>query len=374
MLKGFAEIKEARQQGGERDKFAKLNLRDYDGSTKTIRIVGPVYPMGQHWVKRRAKDGTVKQFPALCANYDPKTDSFHDNGCPYCKAHISFNKRYYANCIDRDEVENEPKRLPEHTKSENKGIESEDYGFKVHFKDADSKSWTPVKVISFPTGVGRDIGALEKTKNAKVSKKTGKKVVFPVGHAKYGFDIDVLYEASRKAKAWTIEFAESTPLSEEELAYLYWDLSTSQWLKPVDVEAAIEDFNKVKDSIIFPESEDSDEDESALPANQKKAKKKASELEDDDEEEDEDDEPVSKKKKAKKKVEIEDEDEEEDDIDASDDEDEEDDDDEPVSKKKKKQIEEDDEEDDDDTDDEDEEEDDDDTDDDNSDEDDELDF
>ena len=154
MLKGFAEIKEARQQGGERDKFAKLNLRDYDGSTKTIRIVGPVYPMGQHWVKRRAKDGTVKQFPALCANYDPKTDSFHDNGCPYCKAHISFNKRYYANCIDRDEVENEPKRLPEHTKSENKGIESEDYGFKVHFKDADSKSWTPVKVRSGPASEG----------------------------------------------------------------------------------------------------------------------------------------------------------------------------------------------------------------------------
>lgn len=330
-LKGFADIKERSSSNGERDKFAKLSMKDYDGTTKTVRLVGPIYPMGQHWVKRRSKDGTIKQFPALCANFDSATDSFKDNGCPYCKAKISFSKRYYSNVIDRDEVENEPKKLPEHSKAERKAHSSEEFGFDVHFKDTDSKSWTPVKVISFPTGVGRDIGALEKTKNTKVSKKTGKKVTFPVGHVKYGFDLDILYEADRKAKAWNIEFSESTPLTDEELDYLYWDLSTSQWLKKVDVEAANEEFNKIKDTIIFPESDD--EDEAALPANDKK-KKKSSELEDDDDdddeesediEEDEDDEEEeerpSKKSKSKKKKskKVEDEDDEEEDEDEDDD-------------------------------------------------------
>lgn len=336
-LKGFADIK-TNNNSQQRDKFKTINLKDYEGKTFTVRPVGSVYPQYIHWIKRRAKDGSIKTFPAPCANFNYKENEFEENGCPWCKAKCDGSRRYLMRVIDRNEVENEPKKLPPRTDSEKKkhtmdGIEG------IHYLDEDSKSWSPVKVLSIPSGVAQEIGSLEKLKNTKTSKKSGKKITFPAGDVKYGFDIDILYDSSKKAKAWTIDFSERTELTDEELDYLYPNFEDASFTKDVDVEKQKEEFRKIKDSILTPNGEELEDDSDDEP---KKKKSKSVDLDDDDEEEDDYVEP----KKKKKVVE-----EDEDDIDLDDEEDE------KPHRKKSKKVEDDyDEEDEDDSDSEDEDE------------------
>ena len=350
-LKGFADIK-TNSSSQQRDKFKVLNPKDYEGQEFIVRPVGSVYPQYIHWIKRRAKDGSTKTFPAPCANFNHKTNEFEDNGCPWCEAHCLGSRRYLMRVIDRTEVENEPKKIAPRVDSEKKkhtmdGIEG------IHYLAEDSKSWTPVKVLSLPSGVAQEIGNLEKTKNSKVSKKTGKKVSFPAGDVKYGFDIAINYDSTKKSKAWSLDFYERTELTEEELNYLYPNFEDASFTKEVDVEKQLSEFKKIRDALLLPDGEELPETEEPVKNKSKKVdladddedydeepKKKKRVEEDDEIDDDFDDDEVPKKKKKSKSYDDDEDDEvEEDDIDdedSEDDSDDEDDDDYVAPKKKKK--------------------------------------
>lgn len=331
--KGWRDMDEIPQGNGE--KAARpddlVNIAKFkSGKWVTIRLLPGVMTQAVYWVETKKKDGNKARFPVPVPGFDSRAGSqdsevydpwgeaaeklnVYAEDREKSKVVIQFSKSFWMNAIIRTEQENEPAKNPKHTKQERE----------TGFKDKDSDSWTPVQVVRLPKSFLDRVNGL-KTMNVKRNKKTGSTESYSVSHAKYGCDIMVKYnpEAS-PASQWEVQKGDRTPLTEEEQAYLIWDLDLLA--NPVVTEEeSRKEFkswctrNKIK--------LDGDEDEDDAPKKSKKSKK----VEEDD---DEFDDPKPKKGKKSKKDE--------------DDEDDDDFDDPKPKKKSKKSRDEDDEDDDD---------------------------
>lgn len=332
-----------------------------------LRLFGNFYSYAGYWVKNKGKDGQKgKPFFVECPSYDPNTqqrdstifdpwrDYMEANAQPYDKDKkqnrdeqvIQFSQNFYVNAIVRTNQRNRPGKTPKPTQTERS----------TGFKEKDSDSWTPVVPIRLTRGVVNKLSELSGL-NVHENKKTGNAQAYPVSHPKYGVDIRILYDSSKSpGDQYTVSLKEKrTPLTEEELGYLKYDLSAlmeipdeaevrrnfDSWATRNGVEVATKSKTKSK--------KDKDEE-----LKRKKKKGRDDEDEDDedqdddfdgDDDDDEDDEPKSKKSKksAKGKKKSRDDDDEDDEDEDSDDEDEDDDsddededeDDEPKSKKSK---------------------------------------
>ncbi len=340
------------------------------GRSVQVRLVGPVVSRGLYKVKVRKKDGQETEITKVSLNYDADSDSIDTSKkCPYSKLPkdmAAMRKAYFVNAIVRPLQEDAPNKPKKPTKEEASS----------GFKEMDSDTWTPVRVIRIPSSLALRIKQLG-AKNL-VKSKSGDKKAFPATHEKYGFDLDMTFDKTLPpANMYSADAAEGpqggkqSPLTEEEQNYLLWNIE--EIYVPEDFATAKSEadsleerwYGKKKKSSDDDEGDDdsdddsdSDEDEddapkksSKKPATKSKVKGKLKhvdedededEEESDDEEDDEmdldDDEPPAKgKKSTKSKSKARDDDEESDDEDEeSDDEDEDelDEDDEPPAKGK----------------------------------------
>lgn len=348
------------------DNSSRDNLRETDlweifplakkaaGQWTTIRILALDFlPIKKHWVRimgGKEKDKLFK-IPMMCVSFDPDSrDPLRGMKCPFCAlehgddksgAPAQFDFKWFVQAISRDEQESKPRKLPKHSKEEQK----------TGKKSKDSDSWTPVVVVPITNSLANKIKQLGERNFHKVKdKKTGKKVeqAFPINHPKYGCDVEIKYDAkAAAANKYTVERGKHRPITEEESEYLTWNFE--DWEKIYDAlgrlseKDALTEFKRMdiiggSEVVDGDDDEDDDEDSMSLgkkkKGKDKKSDKKRRKLDDDEDEdddeddEDEDDSKSKKKKKSKSRKLLDD--------DEDDDEDDEDEDEEDSKKKKKK--------------------------------------
>lgn len=316
----------------------------------TIRLFGPVYSDAFFWAK--AKQGSNKSFRAPCRCYDPDThqcvpekyDPWYDEYRRECDENIDrkdrllqYSRYFYMQAIVRKLQDNMP--------AKNRITAQEK---KTGFKDPDSDSYTPVVVVQLTPKI---LSAIQDMKEDNVVKlKSGTRKAYNVTDEKFGRDIMIKKDMSpgvAPGDIYQVKLAVDsgrTPLTEEEKAYLTWDMNTIY--APEQSEAEVKrDFEswarrmgltkrKVEEPEVDEDDDDTDdfEEERSTPKLKKKVSKKPEVEEDDFEEDDSDDDfeddeedeaPKKKPAKKSKKV-VEDEDDlNEDSEDDFDDEDEE---------------------------------------------------
>jgi hypothetical protein len=291
----------------------------------SVRFVGPISGYGVHWIEILTKRGKTTRIPKYCLAYDPDTNTRDTTkGCPYCELESAdYSREFYVNAIIRDLQEDEPSRKAKPTEDE---AES-------GFKDKNSKSWTPVRVVRLPVSLITKLNRLSDLN--RVKSKDGNSKAYDLSHEKYGCDVFIQYnpEASGTDK-YNANLGQRSPLTEEEMNYLLWDIEDKAPLESVeearreakslaskavehdedDEDGAQTKGKKHKSNASFYDDGDDDDRPKA-----KAGKKKPAPVEDDEDDDgyyddDEDDEPP-KKVPAKKKPApvVEDDDEDEDD-------------------------------------------------------------
>jgi hypothetical protein len=335
----------------------QVNLFKFpDNKWVTLRLHGPIFSYATYWVKTAPKKGedksTKTRFPVVSPSWDPEAQTFdstiYDPWLELFQSEseveqndklIQIDKKYYINAISRSEQRKEPSNLSKPTSKERK----------TGFKDKDSDTWTPNVVLAMPGGLVKKIKDLQGL-NVVESKNTGASNAYPVTHPKYGIEVMIFYNSKEApANKYQVQLGRSrSPLTEEELAYLTWDLSDLQ--TPPTEQEVRRDFkgwatrmglktNKKRKHEIDEDDLDQEEDDDFEETSSKKSKTKSkskTKYEDDDDEDldededeeddndfedDEEDEPKSKKKKSKKSKKVEEDDEDEEDEEDSDDDD-----------------------------------------------------
>jgi len=221
--------------------------------------------------------------------------------CPYCDLEKGrLNITYYMNAIDRE-------AQSKYTDGGKLTKEEKNTGF----KELDSASTTPVVVMRFPTTVSAKLQERGETNIHKVKTKDGKviKKAFDISHVRFGRDISLKFDRKKEgANMYEIERAEHTPLTEEELDYLIWDIEDvleQEDPKSASAEAArISKMHHKTDDAEEAETEEETYDAEEA-RNPKKGRKQAPVVDEDedafDEDEDEDEEEEAPPKKASRK-------------------------------------------------------------------------
>ena len=268
-----------------------------------------------HWVNIiGGKTKKEVKIPKTCVSYNPADESDYDGvTCPYCELDQQTDVKYLTNVISRSEQDNQPTKLKSTAAEKKSG-----------YKDMDSDSWTPVRVMRCPPSLLAKIQGLKDLNKVKGSKGT---TTYGVDHAKFGRDISIKYDPDAKGgDKYQIQLGDKAPLTEEESSFLIFNLSPDL-VKQIGVETEKQARAEIKKMEIVG----------------------AHDMDDDDEDEDDEDDLGSKKKpkgkaaakpapKGKRKpVDDEDDEDEDDDLDEDDDDlDEDDEDEEPPAKSKAK--------------------------------------
>ena len=273
-----------------------------DGKWVQVRLMDRgLLPISTHWVPIiGSKTGKESKIPRLCLNIDPTSGKALKGKCPYCELGDTARAQdhYYFNAIIRELQEDQPKKAVKPTSAERE----------TGFKDIDSRSWTPVRAIRLPGGLLDQFKA-QKDLNKHKSKKTGETKKYAINHDKYGVDFNVMYDSSIKGgQKYKISKEGRTPLTEEELEYLVYDLDGAAIAKEMGLKTLEEALRDVKTLTLAGGKGGKDDDE--------KSKGRRVIDDDDDVDLDEDDEPKKKGKKSKHRDDDEDEDEDEDEDDA----------------------------------------------------------
>ena len=340
----------------------------------SIRLTPGLFSTAGYWIEVKKKDGGTTKFYLNAPSYDSKAqeldstkvDPWRDYAAHEKQAlanidrndkaafeefrkgqQVQFTQSWFMEALIRSKQKTLPDRLPKPTAEERK----------TGFKDKDSDSLTAYEVVRLGKSL---LGKIQELKGLNViERKDGSVQAYAVNHPKFGRDIRVYYD-SKKAPAdqYQVQLGEKrTPLTEEEMEMLKWNLEAATTVKSEDEESIMANFNswatrmgikvpKKKTRKDVDEDEDFDEDEAPK---KKKPSRKQVEVDDEDEDEgfdddeDDEDEPPRKSKKApakksKRPADEDEDDEDDDDFDDEDDEDDDDDDDEddePPRKSKK---------------------------------------
>ena len=295
-----------------------------DGKWVQVRLMDRgLLPISTHWVPIiGSKTGKESKIPRLCLNIDPTSGKAIKGKCPYCELGDTARAQdhYYFNAIIRELQEDQPKKAVKPTSAERE----------TGFKDIDSRSWTPVRAIRLPGGLLDQFKA-QKDLNKHKSKKTGETKKYAINHDKYGVDFNVMYDSTTKgAGKYKISKEGRTPLTEEELEYLVYDLDGAAIAKEMGLKTLEEALRDVKTLTLAggkggkDDDEKSkgrrvidDDDEDEKPSKKSKKSKHRDDDEDDEDEDDEDDDedekPSKKSKKSKKSKHRDDDDDDDDD-------------------------------------------------------------
>lgn len=270
------------------------------GKAVVLRLFGPVMSVGKYWVSTKKRDGKKGQFPIGCSSWDPmqgtrdpnKDDPWrdyeqkeYDEGIPRNEHKVRFSVEYFCNAIIRSLQERPPRDIAEPTTEE----------AKTHFKDKDSDSWTPVRVVKLPLSV-LDKVQKYKAMNVVRSKKTGRTATFDLTHEKFGCDITVMYdEKAAGAMKYTVNKDSRTPLTEEEMNYLVWDLDKLYTeYDPNDMQQSFDSWFKrnveqIAKKTTAREEDDFEDAEEVVPSKKTKKTRQTQDIEERDAFEDEED-------------------------------------------------------------------------------------
>lgn len=263
-----------------------------------VRLIGDVFSYATHWIKILTSKGEFN-IPKVPLNFDPYSDSFDETiEDPYYDLpnRETTSKRYFVNVIVRDIQDSEPRKKEKPTKSERKS------GF---MNGKGSKTWTPVRVLSVPSGVAKQ---LQKIITMNKHKVNGKVVNCELSDPKYGCDLFISFDPDAKGpNKWSVQKGDHSPLTEDEKAYLQWNLDfTETAMRKESLEKAKQEAKALlaKAGQGDDEDEDDDEDEYDLPSKKskksKKSKDKKAKKPKDKSSKSDGDKPKKKKKKTKK--------------------------------------------------------------------------
>lgn len=310
-----------------------FDFKSVEGKWVTFRLFGDIMSFGNYWIAGVNKQGVKKRFPQACPSfnyltgqresgkYDPwwEVEQHERNGSEDNKSEtVQFTRSFFINAIVRSEQDNEPAKIRKTPEEAESG-----------FKDKDSSSWTPVKVLRMPPSLLQKIQELKPLNSVKF--KNGSIKCFDVTHPIYGRDIQVKFDDSASpANKYSIQLGmKRTPLTEEEKEYLTYDLdalyyvpkeeevkrSFEVWAKRSGYSKKVED--ETEDNFDMDKSEEEDEAPTPVKKPLKKPAKKIVQEDEDGDDFDEDDEdeevdvPLKKGSKKIKKVVEDDDDEEE---------------------------------------------------------------
>ena len=310
-----------------------FDFKSVEGKWVTFRLFGDIMSFGNYWIAGVNKQGVKKRFPQACPSfnyltgqrepgkYDPwwEVEQHERNGSEDNKSEtVQFTRSFFINAIVRSEQDNEPAKIRKTPEEAESG-----------FKDKDSSSWTPVKVLRMPPSLLQKIQELKPLNSVKF--KNGSIKCFDVTHPIYGRDIQVKFDDSASpANKYSIQLGmKRTPLTEEEKEYLTYDLdalyyvpkeeevkrSFELWAKRSGYSKKVED--ETEDNFDMDKSEEEDEAPTPVKKPLKKPAKKIVQEDEDGDDFDEDDEdeevdvPLKKGSKKIKKVVEEDDEEEE---------------------------------------------------------------
>lgn len=210
-----------------------------------VRYIGPFTSYAQGWLRlKNPKPGGNKyiRFPKVCLDYNPATQTFDKEICPYRKAGIYIPQRYVANFIVRDLQEDKPRRQREPTSFEKKRRNM--LGERWHCKEMGTKTWTPVRAHDMPAGVANKLANLSELNTRR---KNGKKVAYDITDPRYGMDVLVKFDPKAKGAAmWDVQRAEPTRLSSTELAYLIYNLKDLKSLAAEDKKTARTEWKRIE--------------------------------------------------------------------------------------------------------------------------------
>jgi hypothetical protein len=271
-----------------------------NGKWVQLRIIpSDVLSYRQHWINILAsKTKREVRIPKLCLAHNPNTEEL-EGECPYCGIDSQTSTAYLVNVIVRQLQDDAPAKNRVTKEERESG-----------FKNMESDSWTPVRVLRLTSGLMKKVQELKGLN--KVKGKDGVKT-FDVDHPKFGMDINIKYDGNAKGpEKYQINTGERSPLTEEEMQYLKWHLD-EELITQMGLESLSEAKKELgRMQIVGAEEFDGDDDEDDLsskkkkPAGKKPAPSKKRPVDEDDDEDDafdddEDDEPAPKKKAADKK-------------------------------------------------------------------------
>ncbi len=203
----------------------------------TVRIISPVYMYAGYWVATKKKDGSPAKFYMPSPSYDPDSQSFDttkfdpffeiskgEKGVERDARMVQIQKYGYCNAIIMHEEARRPERIPRPTEQE----------LATGFKEKDSDSWTPVKVLRLSSTMMEQIQGIAQT-NVVTNRNTGETKSMSIAHPKFGMTIRIKHSPKKPAASqYQILPGERMPLSERQLKYLTWDLSDLERPEPED--------------------------------------------------------------------------------------------------------------------------------------------
>ena len=279
--------------------FDMFDLKTATKSFVALRFMPyPMLPVRRHWISILTKDGKKVRVPKMCLNFDPddesSDDGIVDRKCPYCKlqhgsekdgASASYEMFLLANVLVRDLQENG--RFGKVTPQEKK----------TGIKDLDSKSNTPIRVIRLPGGVAKRLKDM-----AELNKG------FEVNHPKKGIDVLIKFDpkAANASDMYKVERGEPSPIEEDEMGYLRYDLDDAgaiyDLLGRTNLKDALAEFKTMK--VVGARTDDEDdeeEDDDNVGAKKRKPSRSRQKPWEEEEDEDEDDDEPTRKSGSRNK-------------------------------------------------------------------------
>lgn len=203
----------------------------------TVRIISPVFMYAGYWVQTKKKDGGKAKFYMPSPSYNPESQSFDStvfdpffeysrNEKDVDREHrlVQVQKYGYCNAIIMHEEARRPERIPRPTEQE----------LQTGFKEKDSDSWTPVKVLRLSSTMMEQIQGIAQT-NIVTNRTTGETKAMSIAHPKFGMTIRIKHSPNKPAASqYQILPGDKLPLNERQMKYLTWDLSDLERPEPED--------------------------------------------------------------------------------------------------------------------------------------------
>lgn len=223
--------------------FNKLVAKKY----YKYRLIGGISSYSEHWMDIIKKDGNKVSIQKICLNYNPETETYDDNGCPYCDGGQRVSQTYLSNVIDRAEQKKEPAKKPKLRATETVRHKTGKVGT-VRYKEFGSDSWTPCKVLRAPASLGENLKNLSQLNQYTIK---GEDKTFDLSHPRYGKDLQIAYDADAAGPAkYQVQLGEKTPLQEDELDYLLYRLDTCKALVPESLDVATKEWESLKQKLV----------------------------------------------------------------------------------------------------------------------------
>lgn len=250
----------------QRESFVRMSdlvevydKNNYKNSQKRVRLLGPVVSQCWHSVqceRRKDDSGNAPKgmsadfwFYVPCLNYNPHTMQYEDHDCPFCKAKVPSQIRYYTNAIIRD---------LEDTAPANKGVRTEEEKIakflgenKFYLKESkETPAFTPVRVLEIPRSMTSKLKNIESTNY--YMDENGRRVNAKLCDLQYGVDLFFFYNPDKEPANMydVVRDVDSgkTPISKEyRRELLLWDITKTP---EVDAEMVRNTFKNVAARII----------------------------------------------------------------------------------------------------------------------------